>query len=80
MTRYEFISINIWGHELRGEPYHSYTQIDPAIKTDILMYCEYMNKVGGIGTFLYNTIQHLKKDYDRADGRCQVDTSLTDYS
>lgn len=57
-------SINIWGHELRGEPYHSYTQIDPAIKTDILMYCEYMNKVGGIGTFLYNTIQHLKKDYD----------------
>lgn len=55
--------IRIWGHELRGEPYQMYTQIDPAIHTDILMYCEYMNKVGGIGTFLYNTIQHLKNFY-----------------
>lgn len=56
-------SINIWGHELRGEPYQKYTQIDPAIKTDILFYCEYVNKVGGIGTFLYNTCRHLKKYY-----------------
>lgn len=57
-------NINIWGHELRGEPYHSYTQIDPAIKTDILFYCEYVNKVGGIATFLYNTCQQLKKYFD----------------
>lgn len=56
--------INIWGHELRGEPYAGYTQIDPAIRTDILFYCEYVNKVGGIATFLYNTCQQLKKYYD----------------
>lgn len=65
LKRYCQISagISIWGHELRGEPYQRYTQVDPALQVDILMYCEYMNKVGGIGTFLYNTVQHLKKDY-----------------
>lgn len=58
------VSINIWGHELRGEPYPGYTQVDPAVRTDILFYCEYVNKVGGIGTFLYNTCQQLKKYFD----------------
>ena len=57
-------SINIWGHELRGEPYARYTQIEMPIKADVVLYCEFANVVGGITTVLYNWAHHMKKFYD----------------
>ena len=55
--------VGIWGHVLRGEPYSKFTLIMPPIKTDILIYTEYMNVVGGMATWLYNTCQVLKQYY-----------------
>lgn len=64
--------INIWGHELRGEPYNKFTKIEPAIKTQVVMYLEYANMVGGIASFLYYWCQEMKGIdtvvlYDRLD-------------
>ena len=55
--------IGLWGHVLRGEPYEKFTLIVPPIKCDIVIYTEYMNVIGGMATWLYNTCQHLKKFY-----------------
>ncbi len=53
-------SINIWGHELRGEPYKGFTKVEPAIKCQVVMYLEYANMVGGIASFLYYWCQEMK--------------------
>ena len=64
--------IGIWGHELRGEPYDRFTKIDPPIKTQVVMYLEYANMVGGIASFIYYWCQEMKDIdtivlYDRLD-------------
>lgn len=56
--------MRIWGHYLRGEPYNNFVKIELPIKTQVIFYCEHANMVGGISTFLYNTCQHLRKEYD----------------
>lgn len=56
--------ISIWGHEFRGENYSKFTKIDPPIKAQVILYCEFANKIGGIPTFLFNTSMHLKDMYD----------------
>lgn len=55
---------NIWAHILRGEPYSRCEIINPPISTQIVVYCEYANVVGGIGTFIYNFCQNMSKYYD----------------
>lgn len=56
--------MNIWGHYFRGEPYNNCTKIDPPLKTQVVMYCEFANVVGGISTFMYNWANLMKKYYD----------------
>lgn len=65
LKRYCQIShpIGIWGHELRGEPYSRYTQINPAIRAQVVMYLEYANMIGGIASFIYYWC-HEMKDID----------------
>lgn len=54
----------IWCHEQRGEPYGRCTVIVPPIKTQIAIYCEHCQMVGGITTFIYNFCYHLREHYD----------------
>lgn len=54
------------GHELRGEPYSGFIQL-PRIKTintQVVLYSEVVNKVGGISTFIYNFVRHMSQYYD----------------
>ena len=66
LKRYCQISqpIKIWAHYLRGEKYSNCEIVHQPIKTQVVLYCEYANKVGGISTFLYNFCQHMKRHYD----------------
>lgn len=43
----------MWTHYLKGEPYSRCTIIPVPIRTQVVMYCEFCNKVGGISTFMY---------------------------
>lgn len=54
----------IWGHELRGEPLNGFELITIPLKTQICLYCEFANKVGGISTFIYSFCKEMKKYYD----------------
>lgn len=54
----------IWGHELRGEPLKEFTLINAPIRAQIIIYCEYANKVGGITTFIYSFCREMLKFYD----------------
>ena len=58
------VPMEIWGHELRGEKFSRYIQINPPEKTQIVLYCEYANKVGGISTFIYNFCKEMRQYYD----------------
>lgn len=55
---------NIWTHILRGEPYNRCQIITPPISTQVVIYCEHANCIGGIGTFIYNFCQHMREYYD----------------
>lgn len=64
----------IWGHELRGDALEGFKKITPPIKAEIVHYCEYMNVVGGMSTWLYNfcaaMIDHsMIILYDRLDAK-----------
>lgn len=65
LKRYCQISkpMGIWTHYQRGEPYNRCTIITPPINVDIVIYCEFANKVGGILTSVYNFCQNMKNDY-----------------
>lgn len=54
----------IWGHELRGDPFPGFIKINPPEKTQIVLYCEYANKIGGISTFIYNFCREMRQYYD----------------
>ena len=66
LKRYCQISrpMQMWAHYVRGEACNFITVITPPIKCDIVMYCEFCNRVGGISTFIYNWCQHMRKYYD----------------
>ena len=66
LRRYCQISkpIHMWTHYLKGTPYNNVEIITPPIKTQVVMYCEFANKVGGISTFIYNWCQQMKERYD----------------
>lgn len=53
----------MWAHYARGEK-TSLIQIEAIpVKYDIVMYCEKLNRVGGITSFLYYWIQSFRKEY-----------------
>lgn len=54
----------LWGHYLKGEAWEGYEQIPVPIKTQVVIYCEYTNIVGGIPSFIYNFCQNMKDYYD----------------
>lgn len=55
---------NIWTHYLRGEPYTGCTIMPVPIKTQVVMYCEFCNKVGGISTFMYEWSKLMNGNLD----------------
>lgn len=66
LSRYCQISapMNIWAHELRGEPYSQCAIISPPMAGQIIVYCEHCATVGGISTVIYNFCHFMRKYYD----------------
>lgn len=56
--------MSIWTHYLRGEPYNRCTIMPVPIRTQVVMYCEYCNKVGGISTFMYEWAKLMRGHVD----------------
>lgn len=54
----------IWGHELRGEPLNEFKLIKAPIRAQVILYCEFANRVGGITTFLYSFCKEMAASYD----------------
>ena len=54
----------IWAHVLRGEKFDKCEIIAQPIRTQVVLFCEYANKIGGIATFVYNFCQNMKEYYD----------------
>ena len=55
---------HIWAHEARGEHYPDIEIIKPPLRTQVVMYCEFTNIVGGINSFIYAWCQHMREYYD----------------
>lgn len=54
----------VWGHYLKGEKFDKFIKIDVPLKTQVVIYCEYANIVGGIPTFIYNFCRVMSEYYD----------------
>lgn len=55
-----------WAHELKGYSNHFVEIIEPPFKTNVLIYSNNINAVGGISTFINNFCEHFIKTYDMA--------------
>lgn len=66
LKRYCQISepVQIWAHELRGEPYARCEVIEAPLVTQVILYCEYCATVGGIPTVIHNFCHYLREYYD----------------
>lgn len=66
LARYCQIStpMQMWAHELRGEPYARCAVIEPPMNVQIVVYCEHCATVGGISTVIYNFCHYMRKYYD----------------
>lgn len=56
--------IFMWTHYLRGEPYTNCEVIEPPIQTQVVLFINQLNSVGGIETYIYNFASLLGKYYD----------------
>lgn len=54
----------MWTHELKGEDNPDIEVINPPIKTQVVLYINSINVVGGIGTFIYNFCKTMSDYYD----------------
>lgn len=54
----------IWTHYLRGDAYSNAEIIKAPLKTQIVLYIEYMHTIGGIETFVYNFVRIMSHKYD----------------
>lgn len=65
LSRYCQIScpMNIWAHELRGEPFDRCQIIEQPIQAQVIVYCQHCATVGGISTVIYNFCLYLRKKY-----------------
>ena len=66
LARYCQISspMQMWAHELRGEPYGRCAVIKPPMTSQVIVYCEHCATVGGISTVIYNFCHYMMKYYD----------------
>ena len=53
----------MWTHILRGESCNSVEVISVPLYYDVVIYCEYTNKVGGISTFIYEWCKLMRNEY-----------------
>lgn len=53
-----------WGHFIRGEKTDLLYEKKPPIKTQIVIYLQHINTVGGLRTFARHFIRELKSSYD----------------
>ena len=56
----------IWAHEKRGEPCDCIDIMEPPLKTQVVLFAEFLPRVGGIETFIYNFVCHMRDKYDIA--------------
>ena len=56
--------IHMWTHYLRGEPYMNCEIIQPPVKSQVVLYVNYLHIIGGIETFIYNFALTFYKTYD----------------
>ena len=66
LKRYCQISkpMQIWAHELRGEPYGMCAVIERPVTAQVVIYCEHCATVGGISTVIYNFCHFMHEYYD----------------
>ena len=55
---------HLWTHILRGEPYYNVDLIKPPHKSQIVLYINYVNIVGGIQSFVYHFAKIMGEFYD----------------
>ena len=56
--------MHIWAHYLKGEPYDNCEIITPMIKTQVAIYIQNTNSIGGIETFILHFATLMRKYYD----------------
>lgn len=56
--------MHMWTHFLKGEPYHNIEIIPVPYKTDVVLYINNTNVVGGIETFVYSFAKIMGEYYD----------------
>ena len=54
----------IWTHYLKGEPYNNIEIIAPPYQTQVVLYINQTNIIGGIETFILNFAKIMSKFYD----------------
>lgn len=54
----------IWTHYLKGEPYSNIEIVEPMIKTQVAIYIQNTNSIGGIETFILHFASIMRKYYD----------------
>lgn len=65
--------MKMWTHYLRGQSISNIEIINVPLVYDVIIFCEYANKVGGISTFIYEWCLMMHKDhkilfmYDKMD-------------
>lgn len=65
--------MKMWTHYLRGQKISNIEIINVPLIYDVIIFCEYANKVGGISTFIYEWCLMMHKDhkilfmYDKMD-------------
>lgn len=56
--------MHMWTHYLKGEPYRDIEIITPPHKTQVVLYINKVNVVGGIQRFVYNFAKIMGQEYD----------------
>lgn len=65
----------IWAHEAKGDVPCDYIElVRMPIKAQIVIYCEFAAKVGGITTFIYNFCKTMRQYYDIIFVYREIDT------
>lgn len=56
--------MHMWTHYLKGEPYHNVDVLKFPFKTQVVLYVNHVNIVGGIQTFVYHFAKIMGQFYD----------------
>lgn len=55
---------HLWTHYVKGEPYHNVELIKPPYQTQVVLYINHVNIVGGIQSFIYHFAKIMGQYYD----------------